>query len=164
MRQPVGLGFMTIRGVNIRNTFGKGIRTDARTALPRNHDGWDIACMSGSPVYAILDGSVEFTNDSYGGYGKSVVLKVSYRSSTYYILYAHLMRIDVKKGQAVKEAERLGLSGQTGNAAGQAPVEAHLHFEVPTTPGGGAIDPGKILGYQPVVETIMSDFRAGLGS
>jgi murein DD-endopeptidase MepM/ murein hydrolase activator NlpD len=120
---------------------------------------WDIACFSGSPVYAILDGSVESTQDSPGGYGKSVVLKVSYRGSTYYILYAHLMRIDVQKGQAVKEAERLGLSGQTGNAVGQAPAEAHLHFEVRTRPGGGAIDPGRLFGYQPVVETIMSDVR-----
>jgi murein DD-endopeptidase MepM/ murein hydrolase activator NlpD len=39
-------------------------------------------------------------------------------------LYAHLSRIDVKKGQHIDQGQRLGAVGMTGWATGP-----HLHFE-----------------------------------
>ena len=57
----------------------------------------------------------------YEGYGKLVVV----RSGKYRVLYAHLSRVGVRKGELVRRDERLGTAGCTGYCTG-----THLHFEV----------------------------------
>jgi murein DD-endopeptidase MepM/ murein hydrolase activator NlpD len=86
----------------------------------RAHLGVDYAAPTGTPVRAVGDGVVEFAGVQ-GGYGNVVQVKHSNERST---LYAHLSRIDVKKGQRLEQGQRVGAVGSTGWATGP-----HLHFE-----------------------------------
>ena len=50
------------------------------------------------------------------------------KSKAYYLFYAHLSQVNVKKGNKVVAGQVIGLSGISGNAKGtKAP---HLHFEI----------------------------------
>jgi murein DD-endopeptidase MepM/ murein hydrolase activator NlpD len=55
------------------------------------------------------------------GYGNVIEVSHRDRKST---LFAHLSRIDVKKGQRVEQGEFIGAVGSTGMSTGP-----HLHFE-----------------------------------
>ena len=86
----------------------------------RAHLGVDYAAPTGAPAVTVGDGIVEqvgFQND----FGNMVVVKHSALHST---AYAHLSRIQVRKGQAVRQGDAVGAVGDTGWATGP-----HLHFE-----------------------------------
>ena len=56
-------------------------------------------------------------------------------AKSYYLFYAHLSKVHVKKGDKVVAGQILGLSGTSGNAKGtKAP---HLHFEIRDTDNVG---------------------------
>ncbi len=86
----------------------------------RAHLGVDYGAPTGTPVRAVGDGTVDFAGRQ-NGYGNVVQVRHANDRST---LYAHLSRIDVKKGQRVEQGQRLGAVGMTGWATGP-----HLHFE-----------------------------------
>ncbi|WP_077388274.1 M23 family metallopeptidase [Helicobacter bilis] len=57
--------------------------------------------------------------------------KFNKEAKSYYLFYAHLSEVHVKKGDKVVAGQILGLSGTSGNAKGtKAP---HLHFEIRDT-------------------------------
>ena len=82
--------------------------------------GVDYGAPTGTPVRAVGDGVVEFAGRQ-NGYGNVVKVQHGKERST---LYAHLSRIDVRKGQRVEQGQRIGAVGATGWATGP-----HLHFE-----------------------------------
>jgi murein DD-endopeptidase MepM/ murein hydrolase activator NlpD len=84
------------------------------------HLGVDYGAATGTPVRAVGDGVVEFAGVQ-NGFGNVVIVRHSNTDET---LYAHLSRIDVRKGQAVQQAQNVGAVGSTGWATGP-----HLHFE-----------------------------------
>jgi murein DD-endopeptidase MepM/ murein hydrolase activator NlpD len=86
----------------------------------RAHLGVDYAAPTGTPVRTVGDGFVEFAGQQ-NGYGNVVQIKHNNERST---LYAHLSRIDVKKGQRIEQGQRIGAVGSTGWSTGP-----HLHFE-----------------------------------
>lgn len=86
----------------------------------RAHLGVDYGAPTGTPVRAVGDGVVEFAGRQ-NGYGNVVEVRHGGDRST---LYAHLSRIDVRKGQRVEQGQRMGAVGATGWATGP-----HLHFE-----------------------------------
>ena len=92
----------------------------------RRHQGVDMMASTGTPLVAVVSGSVTFKHNSLGG--NSVWLKGSNGDSYY---YAHLSAYE-GSSRDVGQGEVIGYVGDTGNARG-AP---HLHFEV--HPGGGA--------------------------
>ncbi len=101
------------------------------------HAGMDFGVPVGSPIVAVMDGVVQRTSSSRGGYGNLTVLQHADGTLTY---YAHQSKILVTDGQVVKAGELIGLSGNTGHSTGP-----HLHFEV--RPGGGdPVDPRAWLG------------------
>ncbi len=90
----------------------------------RRHEGIDIFAKKGTPVLAVADGFVTDTGDRGLG-GKQVWQRTGLFGNSIY--YAHLDRIAVEAGTAVKAGDTLGFVGNTGNARGGA---AHLHFGI----------------------------------
>ena len=84
------------------------------------HEGLDLAAPEGTPVLAAHDGVVVLESDSWGGYGKVVVVK----GEGLMTVYAHNSENRVKKGKRVKRGQEIARVGQTGDASGP-----HLHFE-----------------------------------
>lgn len=102
----------------------------------RFHGGLDYPADAGATVRAAGAGQVSFAGWHPGGYGFIVAIVHSAEVRT---LYAHLSRIDVRLGQAVKAGTPIGAIGATGIATGP-----HLHFEVRVR--GAAVDPLTAIG------------------
>jgi murein DD-endopeptidase MepM/ murein hydrolase activator NlpD len=103
-----------------RVTSGFGGRVHPIAREWRMHKGVDYAAPTGTPVRTVGDGVVTFAG-MQNGYGNVIEIKHRDNKST---LFAHLSRIDVRKGQAVEQGQRVGAVGTTGFSTGP-----HLHFE-----------------------------------
>ena len=103
-----------------RVSSGYGMRFHPVLGRNRAHLGVDYAAPTGTPVRTIADGVVSFAGWQRG-YGN--VIEVSHRDNKS-TLFAHLSRINVKKGQRVEQGEFIGAVGSTGMSTGP-----HLHFE-----------------------------------
>jgi murein DD-endopeptidase MepM/ murein hydrolase activator NlpD len=99
-----------------------------------SHPGVDIPVISGTRVYATLDGTVVRSECEPHRWGGLVVIKAinPYRSSeSVYFIFAHLRQRLVSKGQLVNTGELIGYSGGSsadpcrGNSTG-----AHLHYQI----------------------------------
>tara|TARA_Y100000758_G_scaffold233703_1_gene170316 strand:+ start:292 stop:1188 length:897 start_codon:yes stop_codon:yes gene_type:complete len=100
---------------------GYGYRTDPIDGKRRMHRGLDFAVNLNTDVIATGDGVVKKAQyDS--GWGRYVKIDHGYGYET---IYAHLYKINVKKGQKIKRGDLVGKSGNSGRAAG-----FHLHYEV----------------------------------
>lgn len=119
--RAVAIGSIFRRPVAGRLTSKMGFRKDPFTGRSAYHAGIDIANRLGTPVYAAQYGRVVFCGYR-GNYGKTVVIVHPQGYST---LYAHLEKILVKRGQAVRQGQKIGLMGSSGRSTG-----THLHFEV----------------------------------
>lgn len=89
------------------------------------HTGADFACPTGTPVYAVYDGTIIAKNTWGADYGTHLILQVG---ATQYG-YCHLSRITAGIGSQVKSGQVIGYSGATGNVTGP-----HLHLEDRTSP------------------------------
>lgn len=139
---------MRIRRGERRHTFGM-VRRHAN-GTPKPHQGWDLSAAPGTPIYAIADGTVAFTSHA-GAYGVQLCIAFNYQGTTKYAFYAHLSAVYVGAGP-VSAGQVVGASGTSGNATGLPAADAHLHFEVrssPYLPKGlaGREDPGHVLGF-----------------
>ena len=103
-----------------RVTSGFAMRFHPILQSWRAHHGVDYGAPVGTPVRSVSDGVVELAGQQ-NGYGNVVQLLHGNGKST---LYAHLSRVDVRKGQRVEQGQRIGAVGATGWATGP-----HLHFE-----------------------------------
>lgn len=86
----------------------------------RAHNGVDYAAPTGTPVRSVGDGVVEFAGVQ-NGFGNVVFIKHRGGNTT---VYAHLSKINVRRGQSVAQGDNVGAVGMTGWATGP-----HLHFE-----------------------------------
>lgn len=103
-----------------RVSSGYGMRFHPISGRRKAHLGVDYAAPTGTPVRTVGDGVVSFAGWQRG-YGKVIVVQHRDRKST---LYAHLSRIDVRKGQRLDQGVQIGAVGSTGASTGP-----HLHFE-----------------------------------
>ena len=103
-----------------RITSGFAMRFHPLLQNWRKHLGVDYGAPIGTAVRSVGDGTVDFAGWQ-NGYGNVVQVKHGGERST---LYAHLSRMDVKKGQRIQQGQRIGAVGTTGWSTGP-----HLHFE-----------------------------------
>jgi murein DD-endopeptidase MepM/ murein hydrolase activator NlpD len=104
-----------------RVTSGFAMRMHPILNSWKQHKGVDYGAPKGTAIRAVGDGTVEFAGWQ-NGYGNVVELRHGNQRST---VYAHLSRIDVKRGAQVEQGQHIGAVGATGWATGP-----HLHFEV----------------------------------
>jgi murein DD-endopeptidase MepM/ murein hydrolase activator NlpD len=112
---------------------GFGYRVHPISGTRRQHQGVDINCSHGQPIYAAGSGTVREAG-SRGGYGNAVLIDHGDGLAT---LYAHQSRIAASPGQQVAAGELIGYAGSTGYSTGP-----HLHWEV--WANGTPVDP---MGY-----------------
>jgi len=90
------------------------------------HSGIDIPMPPGTPIVAAMDGVVLETATSkdrrYRGYGNTVLID---HGNGLVTLYSHCSKLNVKKGQSVKQGDVVAFIGRTGRA-----TTDHVHFEV----------------------------------
>lgn len=91
----------------------------------RTHQGLDLYAAVGTPVLASRSGVV-IAARHIRGMGNYVFIRHRGNITT---LYGHLCRIDVVKGQFVRQGQVIGAVGKTGNA-NYRDMLPHLHFEV----------------------------------
>ncbi|MEW6531554.1 MAG: peptidoglycan DD-metalloendopeptidase family protein [Thermodesulfobacteriota bacterium] len=105
----------------LRRTSGYGMRRHPIHNCVRKHHGLDYGAPTGTPVMSIAGGTVTFAGWK-NGYGKFVCIT---HDNGIESRYGHLSKILVEKGKPVKQTQKIGLVGRTGDATGP-----HLHFEV----------------------------------
>lgn len=106
-------------GAKITSTFGS--RIDPFNRRSAFHAGIDFRAARGTPVKASGSGRIIHAGRR-GGYGLMVEIDHGNGITT---RYAHLSRILVKEGAAVKAGDTVGKVGSTGRSTGP-----HLHYEV----------------------------------
>lgn len=128
------LGTLITWPVNGRISSYFGYRPNPFTGVRQFHWGLDLVVPENSAARAAMDGRVAETGYS-ALYGNFVIIS---HPGSYQTLYAHLNKILVRQGAAIRQGETLGLVGNTGYS-----TAAHLHFGV--FKAGVAIDPLKFL-------------------
>lgn len=168
-------GYYTLAGESLRRAFlasplefsrvtsGFKMRFHPILQTWRAHLGLDYAAATGTPVRSVGDGTVDFAGVQ-NGFGNVVIVKHRSNQTT---VYAHLSRINVKKGQSVSQGQNIGAVGATGWATGP-----HLHFEFRVN--GAHKDPATIarqseavpvsLAAKPVFDKAAQAMRAQLAT
>lgn len=85
------------------------------------HDGLDIAAPEGTPIRAVEQGEVIYS-DHLRGYGNMVIVR---HGGGIVSVYAHNQANLVREGQQVARGEVIARVGSTGRVTGP-----HLHFEI----------------------------------
>jgi murein DD-endopeptidase MepM/ murein hydrolase activator NlpD len=121
---PTGLAIPVagITPTDLRDTYKQ-----ARAGGARVHDAIDIMAPEGTPVVAAAPGRVEKLFFSKGGGGITVYIRSP--DNRYVFYYAHLRDYapGLREGLVVKQGDRIGTVGVTGNAN---PAGPHLHFAI----------------------------------
>lgn len=113
-----------------RVTSGFAMRFHPILQTWRAHLGVDFGAPTGTAVRTVGEGVISFSGWQ-NGYGNVVHVQHSGDRTT---VYAHLSRVDVRRGERVEQGQRIGAVGATGWATGP-----HLHFEFKV--GGRQVDP-----------------------
>ena len=99
---------------------GDGIGA-SRNGGRRRHAGQDLIAPQGSAVVSCSPGKGKVIFVGWkSGYGMCVKV----RTKDAHIIYAHLSKAHVKKGQVISQGHRVGSVGSTGHSTGP-----HLHLE-----------------------------------
>ena len=103
-----------------------------------------IDSSAGTAVVSIADGEVAVAGVLDGdaaAYGKTVIIRHDKKKKL--SIYSHLKEISTKVGSVVKQGEKIGLVGKSGNAI----AKAQLYFEINDVSGAkrNPIDPEKLL-------------------
>jgi len=107
-----------VRGELLRG-FGRSVHPRFKTVTLNN--GYNIAAPVGSPVAAVADGTVEFSDD-LPGFGQCVILD---HGAGYYTLYAYLERVFVAKGEEIARGQVVAEVGRPSGGD-----DPQLYFEV----------------------------------
>ena len=101
------------------------------------HAGADLRATTGTPIRSTNRGRVALAKNLFFT-GNTVIID---HGLGIYSLYAHLSRIDVKRGDIVQNGQVVGLAGATGRVTGP-----HLHWGMRVQ--GARVDPFTLVGVQ----------------
>ena len=109
-----------VSGYTITSAFGMRIHPVYKYALM--HNGIDMACPQGTPIYATRAGKVTTASYQAGGAGYYVSIN---HGDGFGSIYMHMTNFVVSSGQSVAAGQLIGYVGSTGVSTGP-----HLHFGV----------------------------------
>ena len=114
---------MPINNDNLKRTAsGYGMKMHPIYKIVMFHNGMDFTAPIGTEVFATGKGVVTSVVKSQKNLGNYVTIDHGYG---YTSTYAHLDKINVKKGQRVNRGDVIGLVGNSGLS-----VAPHLHYEI----------------------------------
>ena len=118
-----------VSGYTITSPFG--YRKAPTKGASTYHQGIDMACPSGTPIYASRSGTV--TRAAYQAGGAGYYVSISHGDG-FASIYMHMTRYVVSAGQTVTQGQLIGYVGSTGISTGP-----HLHFGI--SYGGNYVNP-----------------------
>ena len=114
---------------------GKIISKFALLAKCLRNDGINISAYIGKPVLAIESGKIVYAGNEIQAFGNLILIKHHNDKTS---AYAHLDKINVKKGESVNKGQIIALVGNSGKVS-----IPQLHFEIRDK--DGPLDPLKYL-------------------
>ena len=118
-----------VSGYTITSAFG--YRKAPTAGASTYHQGIDMACPTGTPIYATRSGTVTKASYQAGGAGYYVSIN---HGDGFGSIYMHMTRYVVSTGQSVSQGQLIGYVGSTGISTGP-----HLHFGI--SYGGTYVNP-----------------------
>ena len=109
-----------VSGYTLTSPFG--MRKHPVLGVNRMHNGIDMACASGTPIYATRAGTVTTASYQAGGAGNYVSIN---HGDGFASIYMHMTHYVVYAGQSVSQGQLIGYVGSTGISTGP-----HLHFGI----------------------------------
>ena len=109
-----------VSGWKLTSPFGMRVHPVLKTQ--RMHNGIDMACAQGTPIYATRAGKVTRTSYQAGGAGNYVSIN---HLDGFASIYMHMTHYVVSAGQTVSAGQLIGYVGSTGMSTGP-----HLHFGI----------------------------------
>lgn len=109
-----------VSGAKLTSPFG--MRLHPVLGYYRMHNGIDLACAQGTPIYATRAGKVTIASYQAGGAGYYVSIN---HLDGFSSIYMHMTHYVVSAGQTVSAGQLIGYVGSTGISTGP-----HLHFGI----------------------------------
>ena len=109
-----------VSGYTISSPFG--MRKHPILGTSKMHNGIDMACAQGTPIYATRAGTVTTASYQAGGAGNYVSIN---HLDGFSSIYMHMTNYVVSAGQSVTQGQLIGYVGSTGLSTGP-----HLHFGI----------------------------------
>ena len=109
-----------VSGYKLTSPFG--MRKHPVLGVVRMHNGVDMACAQGTPIYATRAGKVTKVAYQAGGAGNYVSIN---HLDGFSSIYMHMTHYVVSAGQTVSRGQLIGYVGNTGLSTGP-----HLHFGI----------------------------------
>ena len=109
-----------VSGSTVTSPFG--MRLHPVLGTYRMHNGIDMACAQGTPIYATRAGKVTVASYQAGGAGNYVSIN---HLDGFSSIYMHMTHYVVSPGQTVSQGQLIGYVGSTGLSTGP-----HLHFGI----------------------------------
>ena len=109
-----------VSGYKLTSPFG--MRKHPVLGVVRMHNGIDMSCAQGTPIYATRAGKVTRTAYQAGGAGNYVSIN---HLDGFSSIYMHMTHYVVSEGQTVSQGQLIGYVGNTGISTGP-----HLHFGI----------------------------------
>lgn len=109
-----------VSGYTLTSPFG--MRVHPILKYSKMHNGIDMACAEGTPIYATRAGTVTVASYQAGGAGNYVSIN---HLDGFSSIYMHMTRYIVSVGQTVSQGQLIGYVGSTGLSTG-----SHLHFGI----------------------------------
>ena len=109
-----------VSGYRLTSAFG--MRKHPVLKVTRMHNGIDMACKAGTPIYATRAGTV--TRTAYQANGAGNYVSINHLDG-FSSIYMHMTHYVVSQGQTVSQGQLIGYVGNTGISTGD-----HLHFGI----------------------------------